>query len=109
MAPDSNQLSIHEADQPHSWPDLVGKLILDFTRVLEAELRLMRASIEPALTSVLNRWLWQLVIASIALLGCILLVGAIILFLHLWLAWWASFAITGAATVLLALCAMLIH
>jgi hypothetical protein len=90
-------------DQAHSWPQLFGQLILDFTKVLEAEARLMRAGIEPTLNAVLERWLMELVIASIALLGCVLLVGAILLLLHIWLAWWSAFAITGALTVLLAL------
>ena len=88
---------------------MFGELILDFTRVLEAEARLMRASIEPTLTSVLEHWLWQLVMASIALIGCVLLVAAAILLLHAWLAWWLAFAITGAAMILMALCGLLMR
>jgi hypothetical protein len=109
MALDNDQRAIQEQDQTHSWPELFGQLILDFTRVLEAETRLMRASIEPTLTSVLEHWLWQLVIASIALMGGVLLVAAAILLLHTWLAWWLAFAITGAAMILLALCGLLIR
>ncbi len=56
MALDNDRRPIQEQDQTHSWPELFGQLILDFTRVLEAEARLMRASIEPTLTSVLEHW-----------------------------------------------------
>jgi hypothetical protein len=104
-----DQRAILEQAQRQSWPDLVGQLVMDFTKVLEAEARLMRASIEPSLSSVLEHWLSHLIIAAIAMTGCILLVGAMVLLLHTWLAWWLCFAITGAATLLLALCGLLIR
>jgi hypothetical protein len=96
-------------DQAQSWPALAAQLILDFTKVLEAEARLMRASLEPSLTAVLEHWLLHLVIASIAMVGCILLIGAVVLLLHGWLAWWLSLAITGTLAIMLALCALLIR
>ena len=111
MEPDNQRIvqEVREEHQNHSWPALVGRLILDITAVVEAEARLMRASIEPTLTSVLERWLLQLVIAGLGMIGCLLLIGAAILLLHIWLAMWLAFALTGAATILLALCALLIH
>jgi hypothetical protein len=59
MLPNDNQRIVAEVEehQTPSWPALVGRLILDITGVVEAEARLMRASIEPTLTSVLERWL----------------------------------------------------
>ena len=71
MEPNDNQRIVPDVPEEHqtpSWPALVGRLILDITRVVEAEARLMRASIEPTLTSVLERWLLQLVIAALALM-----------------------------------------
>jgi hypothetical protein len=109
MVPDNDQPTLPVEEHHHSWPDLFGKLIMDFTKVLEAEARLVRASIEPALTSVLDHWLLNLVFASIAVVGCLLLVAAVVLLLHLWLAWWLSFASTGAFTLLVALCGLLIR
>jgi hypothetical protein len=112
MELDDNQRIVQEVGeehQTHTWPALVGRRILDITGVVEAEARLMRASIEPTLTSVLDRWLWQLVSAAIALIGCLLLIGAVILLIHIWLALWLALAITGAATILLALCGLLIR
>ncbi len=100
---------VSEGEQAQSWPALFGKLILDFSKVLEAEARLMRASIQPTLSAVLERWLWQLVMAGIALTGCMLLIGAAILLIHVWLAWWLAFGITGAATIILALGLLLVR
>ncbi len=91
------------------WPGLIGQLILDFTKVLEAEGRLIRASIEPSLSAVLEHWLWHLLIGALVMAGCMLLIGAAVILLHTWMAWWLCFAITGAATIVLALCALLIH
>lgn len=91
------------------WPGLISQLVMDFTKVLEAEGRLIRASIEPSLTAVLERWLLHLVIASLAMAGCMLLIGAAAVLLHTWLAWWLCLAITGAATIGLALCTLLIR
>ncbi len=93
-----------EPEHPHGWPELFGKLVLDFTRILEAEARLLRASIQPSLISVLDHWLLQLVFAGIGLVGGMLLMCAAILLLHTWLAWWLCCAIVGAVTVSVALC-----
>jgi hypothetical protein len=82
-----------------SWPTLLGHVLLDFTRVIEGEARLVRASIAPAMTAVLDRWLQELVLASVALVGLLLLLGAGVLFLHRWLEWWAAFGIVGAVTL----------
>ena len=90
-----------QADQ-QSWPGLLAQLIVDFTKVVEAEARLARASIEPALTRVLNRWLLQLVMVTLALSGVILLLCASVLLLHHWVEWWIAFAITGAVIMLVA-------
>jgi hypothetical protein len=110
MALDDDRLEQRlEGEQPQSWPALFGQLILDFTKVLEAEARLMRASIQPTLSAVLERWLWQLIVAGIALTGYLLLIGTAILLIHVWLAWWLSFGITGAATIILAVCLLLVR
>lgn len=95
--------SVEPNKEIQSWPGLIAKLFVDFTRVVEAEARLLRASIEPTLSTVLNRWLLQIVTAAIALAGCLLLLAAVILLLHGWLPWWESFGVVGAVTVVAAL------
>lgn len=110
MALDDDPRTLREpldGEQVQSWPALFGQLILDFTKVLEAEAQLIRASIRPTLSAVLERWVWQLIAAGIALTGCLLLVAAAILLIHVWLAWWLAFGITGAATIILASCLLL--
>lgn len=100
MEPISNDRNISEPDDGiHSWPALLAKLIVDFTKVAEAEARLARASIEPILTAVLDHWLLQIVIATVALVGCLLLLGAAILLLHRWLEWWEAFGVAGTTAL----------
>jgi hypothetical protein len=94
-----------QADQ-QSWPGLLAQLIVDFTKVVEAEARLARASIEPALTRVLNRWLLQLILVSLAFTGLLLMLGASVLLLHRWMEWWAAFGIAGAVTAAGAVCGL---
>lgn len=100
----SNDRGIHpQHHDSHSWPALVAQLIADLTKVLEAEARLVRASIEPTMTAVLNRWLLQLILASIAVTGGLLLLCAGVLLLHKWVEWWVAFGIAGAVTMTTAL------
>jgi hypothetical protein len=90
----------------HNWPALLAHLIIDFTKVVEAEARLARASIEPSLTRVLNRSLLQLILVSLAFTGTLLVLGAGILLLHRWMDWWMAIGIAGVATVAGALCGL---
>ena len=99
MEPIDERNSVEPNKEIQSWPGLLSKLFVDFTRVVEAEARLLRASIEPTLSTVLDRWLLQIVTAAIALAGCLLLLAAVILLLHEWLPWWESFGIVGTVTV----------
>ena len=91
-----------QAEQ-QSWPGLLAQLIVDFTKVVEAEARLARASIEPALTRVLNRWLLQMMMVTLALSGVILMLCASVLLLHHWMQWWIACAATGTAIILVAI------
>lgn len=93
------------ADQ-HSWPALLAQLLIDFTKVVQAEARLARASVEPALTRVLNRWLLQLILVSLAFTGTLMLLGAGVLLLHRWMDWWMALAIAGVVTMAGALCGL---
>ena len=98
-----------DADDSHSWLKLLAQLLVDFTKVVEAEARLARASIEPALTAVLSRWLLQLMMASVALAGSLLLLGAVVLLLHKWMELWAALAVVGGAAVAGAICGLKMH
>jgi hypothetical protein len=103
MQPIEQRNSFEPDEEIQSWPGLLAKLFVDFTKVVEAEARLARASIEPTLTAVLDHWLFQIVAATLALIGCLLLLAAAILLLHRWMEWWEAFGVVGAATVLLAI------
>ena len=91
----------HPLLQKHtdSWPHLLGRLVLDLTGMIDAQVRSLRAGIVPALTAVLDRWLLRLVAASVALTGMLLLLCASILLLHQWLQWWQAFGIVGVVSL----------
>ena len=93
---------IEPEEESQGWPGLLAKLVVDFTKVVEAEARLARASVEPILSAVLERWLLQIVIVTFALTGCVLLLGAAILLLHHRLQWWEAFGVVGGLTVVVA-------
>ncbi len=94
-----------QAEQ-HSWPALIAQLIIDFTKVVEAEARLARASIEPSLTRVLNRWLLQLILVALALTGTLLVLSASVLLLHHWMEWWMACGSAGVVTMAGAICGL---
>jgi len=104
MEPNNHDRNVFEPhDEIQSWPALLAKLIVDLTKVVEAEARVARASVEPILTAVLDHWLLQIAIAAIALVGCLLLLAAAIFMLHQWLPWWEAVGIVGAVAVVVPL------
>ncbi len=106
MTPADGHRPLQEDAHSHSWPHLFGQLIVHFTEVIEAQVRLVGASIVPALTAVLNGWLLRLIAASVALTGLLLLLCASILLLHEWLRWWQAFGIMGVVSILAAMAAL---
>src|SRR5215831_15444210 len=96
----SNDLntSVRPTETPN-WPELLSKTVDDLTRVLGSEARLVEATLKQ-LIEARGEKLVGLLVAMIALgYGALLLVGAIILFIHLWLDWWLSFLITAVAVI----------
>jgi Flp pilus assembly protein TadB len=81
------------------WPTLLGKLLQDFTRVLQDEVKLLAASVEPGLETAVVRSLNYMIFAVIGLCGVICLIAAMVPLLHTWLEWWQAFGVTGAAMV----------
>jgi Putative Actinobacterial Holin-X, holin superfamily III len=106
MTPGTGYRARPEEAETSSWPALIGQLIVDFTGVVEAQVRLARASIAPALTEVLNRWLLQIIVGSVALIGLLLLLCASVLLLHQWLQWWEACGIVGAVCIVAAIGAL---
>jgi peptidoglycan/LPS O-acetylase OafA/YrhL len=106
MLPGDGIRQRREPTETPSWPALITQLIRDFTEVVEAQVRLARASIPPALAEVLSRWISELIAGSVAFVGLLLLLCAAVLLLHKWLEWWLACGIVGAVCVVAAIGAM---
>jgi hypothetical protein len=86
------------ADQPN-WPELMSKTIGDLSHIAKTEIGLLEVSLRRLIESEANRILGILFLVIASLYGSVLLLVGLIILLHLWLAWWLAFSITGAATV----------
>ena len=96
----SNDLnvSVRPTETPN-WPELLSKTADDLTRVVSGEIRLLEATLKASLEAQGEK-LAGLLVALVAFgYGFLLLVGAIVLFIHLWLDWWLSLLITAVAVI----------
>ena len=82
------------------WPTLLDKLLEDFTRVLQGEVRLLGASLEPAVENAVMRCLNHIILAVLGVCGVLCLIGAMIMLLHTWLEWWQALGATGVTVIL---------
>lgn len=88
------------------WPVLLGRTLEDLAHIFQLELRLMGAKVPPLMMAVADRAIGALVILYLGIIGGSCLLAALILLLHLWLAWWECFAVGGVVTLV---CAVVIH
>jgi hypothetical protein len=93
---------------PDDWGTLLGKLLDDFTRVLQAEIKLLGATIEPAFDTALVRGLNRLILAAMGLCGLLCTMAATVLLLHKWLEWWQAFGATGIGIIVVVLICSLV-
>jgi hypothetical protein len=101
MVSDNREVAASRVNPPSDdWPTLLDRLLEDFTRVLQGEVKLLGASIEPALESAVVRGLNHMILAVIGLCGVLCLIAATVLLLNTWLEWWQAFGATGLAVVL---------
>lgn len=93
---------------PDDWGTLLGKLLDDFTRVLQAEIKLLGATIEPAFDTALVRGLNRMILAAMGLCGLLCIMAATVLLLHKWLEWWQAFGATGIGIIFVVLICSLV-
>jgi hypothetical protein len=100
MATDTDQVK-HQfvpGDQPN-WPELMSKTVGDLSQIAKTEIELLAANLRRLIESEANRVLGILFFLIASLYGSVLLLGGVVLLLHVWLAWWLAFLVTGGATV----------
>jgi hypothetical protein len=81
--------------EAHDWPTLVARVISDVARIVQTEIRLFQASLNPILTGAVDRLLGSTLALAAFLAGGLCLLAAAVVFLHRWLWWDASLAIAG--------------
>jgi hypothetical protein len=84
---------------PQDISGLLERTVDDAVRLISAEVRLFQTNLKAMLEAQVDRAIGNLAALVAIGYGLSLLLVAIVCLLHLWLAWWASFAITGAIVI----------
>jgi hypothetical protein len=84
--------------EAHDWPTLVARVISDVARIVQTEIRLFQASLNPILSGAVDRLLGSTLALAGFLAGGLCLLAAAVVFLHRWLWWDASLAIAGVVS-----------
>ena len=84
--------------EPHNWPTLVARIVSDVARIGQTEIRLFQASLNPILSAAIDRLLGSTIALGAFLTGGLCMLAATVVFLHRWLWWDASLAITGVVS-----------
>ena len=87
-------------DETPNWPQLLSKTVDDLTRIAQTEIELLESKTRTLLESQVDKIAGMLFLLVALSYGSLFLLGGVVLLIHLWLAWWLSFLITGAAIVL---------
>jgi hypothetical protein len=88
------------AEGPPNWPELLSQTIDDLSRIARTEMDLLVAKLGLLLEAQTDKITGVLILVGALLYGSVFLLGGIVLLLHLWIAWWLSFLITGSAVVI---------
>ena len=81
--------------EAQDWPTLVARIFTDVARIMQTEIRLFQASLNPILSAAIDRLLGSTIALGAVLAGGLCLLAAVVVFLHRWLWWDASLAIAG--------------
>jgi hypothetical protein len=79
-------------------PTLVARVVTDVARIVQTEIRLFQASLNPILSAAIDRLLGSAIALGAFLAGGLCLLAAVVVFLHRWLWWDASLAIAGVVS-----------
>jgi uncharacterized membrane protein YgcG len=82
------------------WPQLLSKTVDDLSRVARTEIQLLEATLKRLIEAQTDKIAGMLVLVAALTYGSLFLLGGVVLLIHLWLAWWLSFLITGVVICL---------
>jgi hypothetical protein len=84
--------------EAQDWPTLIARVVTDVARVVQTEIRLFQASLNPIFSAAIDRLLGSTIALGAFLAGGLCLLAALVVFLHRWLWWDASLAIAGVVS-----------
>ena|ERR1700691_2459708 len=88
------------AEGTPNWPELLSKTIDDLSRIARAEMELLVLKLGLLLEAQTDKIAGVVILVVALSYGASFLLVGIVLLIHLWLAWWLSFLITGAAIII---------
>jgi hypothetical protein len=99
MATNSEQIDrrIVTTTEPPNWPGLISKTVDDLSNIAKTEMALFEARLQRLVEAQTEKIAGILGLIVCAAYGSLYFIAGILLFIHLWLAWWLSFLITGFA------------
>jgi hypothetical protein len=96
-------MSLHvEHTEPNSiaqsspnWSELLSKTVDDLARIGRTEIELLETRLRRLIEAQIDNVTGIVVLIVALSYGSLFLLGSLVLLIHLWLAWWLSFLITG--------------
>jgi uncharacterized membrane protein YqjE len=88
------------------WPSLLTRVFHDLARIVQTELRLFQAGLEPILSNMVDRFLASMAALMAFAAGGICLLAALVLFLTRWLGWPGSLAAAGVICLIAGLASL---
>jgi len=92
---DSSSPATSQKPATNDWPVLVTRIIDDFTRIIQTEIGLFQAGLEPILSGTIDRFLASMAALLALVFGAVCLLSALAVYLHFRLGWAAALAISG--------------
>jgi hypothetical protein len=82
-----------------NWPQLLSKTVDDLSRIARTEMELLEVTLRRLIEAQTDKIVGMLFLLVALSYGSLFLFGGVVLLIHLWLAWWLAFLITGVGIV----------
>ena len=97
---DSQMTTSHAAPvETPNWPELLSRTVDDLSRIARTEMELLGAVTKRLIETQTEKLAGMLVLLVAISHGLLFVLGGVVLLIHLWLAWWLAFLITGFGVI----------
>ena len=100
MTPEEKSSAASHKPETNEWPALVGRIVGDLTRIVHTEIQLFQASLNPILTTAVDRLLGSVLALVAFIAGGLCLLIAFVVFLQKWIGWDAALLVAGAVSLI---------